>query len=71
MVLAENLTSTFSWRTEEGGRHAEITCQLEYGRHCVEKFCEIKSELKFKDNSTYFSWLLDFISSTVVEDESK
>ena len=28
-----------------------------------------KSELKFEHNFTCFSWLLDFISSTVIQDE--
>ena len=50
--------------------------QLHIGRSknagdCNKKFSQIKSVLKFKDNLSCFSWLLDFVSSTIIEDESK
>ena len=57
-------------RKQERGWHAEITCFLEsryyiswlnmVARVYVQKFYEIKSELKFKDNFTCFSWLFAF-----------
>ena len=71
MILTEVLTSNFSWETEERGRHAEITCFLENGRYDWNKeliSCD-KSELNFEDNCTYFSWVLHFISSTIIQDE--
>ena len=34
----------------------------------LKKLFEIKSEMNFKDNFTFLSWFLDFISSTVIED---
>lgn len=48
-----------------------MTCMLGHGGDCVEKFCKIKNELKFEVNFTFFSQLLDFMLSTVIEDESR
>ena len=49
--------------------HAEITCLLESRNK--ELISWYKSEFNFEDNFTCFSWPLDFIPSTVIQDEQR
>ena len=70
-LIMESVSRKISLSEENEKRH-----QLYIGRgindgNCIEKFSQIKSVLKFKDNLSCFSWLLDFVSSTIIEDESK
>ena len=74
-VRADRLSDIASLIMESVSRN-EKRHQLYIGRgindgNCIEKFSQIKSVLKFKDNLSCFSWLFDFVSSTIIEDESK
>ena len=66
-----SISGKISLYEENNKRHQLHTGRGKNVSDFFERFSQIKSALKFMDNLSYFSWLLGFVSSTTIDDESK